>query len=70
MRQSFLPGFDADVPFVLVDVELDDQPDLRIIGRLVDGPDAALKLGSQVSVTFEDLSSEFSVPAFTLSARS
>ena len=22
MRQSFLPGFDDDVPFVLVDVEL------------------------------------------------
>ena len=26
MRQSFLPGFDADLPFVLVDVELDEQP--------------------------------------------
>ena len=40
MRQSFLPGF--DVPFVLVDVELPAQEDLRLIGRLVDGPDAAL----------------------------
>ena len=39
MRQSFLPGF--DVPFVLVDVELLVQADLRLIGRLVDGPDCA-----------------------------
>ena len=29
VRQSFLPGFDDDLPFVLVDVELDEQADLR-----------------------------------------
>ena len=40
VRQSFLPGFDDDLPFILVDVELDEQPDLRMIGRLMDGPDA------------------------------
>ena len=39
LRNSFLPGFEDDLPFVLVDVELDDQADLRLIGRLVDGPD-------------------------------
>ena len=33
VRQSFLPGFD-DVPFVLVDVELQCKADLRMIGRL------------------------------------
>jgi uncharacterized protein len=66
MRQSFLPGFDADVPFVLVDVELDEQPDLRLIGRLTDGPDAPLRIGSRVSVAFEDLSPGISIPAFAL----
>jgi uncharacterized protein len=66
MRQSFLPGFDADVPFVLVDVELDEQPDLRLIGRLTDGTDAPLRVGSKVSVVFEDLSSNVSVPALAL----
>ena len=30
------------LPFVLVDVELDEQPGLRFIGRLLDGPDAPL----------------------------
>ena len=65
MHQSFLPGFD-DLPFVLVDVELDEQADLRTIGRLVDGPDAPLALGARVHVAFEDLAPGVSVPAFAL----
>ena len=64
IRQSFLAGFDT--PFVLVDVELSAQPDLRLIGRLVDGPDAPLRLGAPVRVTFEDLAPGFAVPAFAL----
>jgi uncharacterized protein len=66
VRQSFLPGF--DVPFVLVDVELADAPDVRLIGRLLDGPDVPLRLGDQVEVVFEDLTPEISVPAFTLAS--
>jgi uncharacterized OB-fold protein len=66
VRQSFLPGFDDDLPFVLVDVELDEQSDLRMIGRLLDGPDAPLQVGARVTVGFEDLTSGFSVPAFVL----
>ena len=64
VRQSFLPGF--EVPFVLVDVELDDAPDVRLIGRLLDGPDAALHQGDPVTVAFEDLTGDLSVPAFTV----
>ncbi len=66
MHQSFLPGFDDLVPFVLVDVELDEQRDLRTIGRLLDGPDAPLAVGARVLVAFEDLAPGVSVPAFTL----
>ena len=66
VRQSFLPGFDDDLPFVLADVELDEQADLRMIGRLLDGPDVALHIGDRVAVAFEDLPSGFSIPAFVL----
>lgn len=66
MHQSFLPGFDSLVPFVLVDVELEEQADLRTIGRLLDGPDAALTIGAPVVVAFEDLAPGVSVPAFEL----
>lgn len=68
VRQSFLPGFDADLPFVLVDVELDDQPDLRLIGRLVDGPDVPLRQGARVGPAFEDIAPGVSIPAFRLEA--
>lgn len=66
MRQSFLPGFATEVPYVLVDVELIEQADLRLIGRLVDGPDARFGLDSEVTVAFEDVTPEVSIPAFAL----
>ncbi len=69
VRQSFLPGFDDDVPFVLVDVELEEQSGLRMIGRLLDGPDAPLRLGAAVTVAFEDIAEGISVPAFVLAAQ-
>lgn len=64
MRQSFIPGF--EVPFVLVDVELSVQEDLRLIGRLVDGLEAQLRLGDAVSLVFDELAVDVAVPAFAL----
>ena len=69
MRDSFLPGFRDAVPFVLVDVELDVQPGLRLIGRLVDGPAAGIRLGDRVTAVFDDLAPGVSVPAFVLERR-
>lgn len=66
VRQAFLPGFDDDLPFVLVDVELVEQADLRLIGRLLDGVDADLHIGDPVAVAFEDLAPGVAVPAFEL----
>ena len=66
VRRSFLQGFDQ--PFVLVDVELADHPHVRMVGRLLDGPQAPLRLGAPVTVAFEDLTAEISVPAFRLEA--
>ncbi|QZH58308.1 OB-fold domain-containing protein [Mycolicibacterium farcinogenes] len=69
VRQAFLPGFDAELPFVLVDVELAEQADLRMIGRLLDGFDCAqseLRIGAEVTVAFEDLSDTIAIPAFEL----
>jgi uncharacterized OB-fold protein len=66
MRQSFLPVFADEVPFLLVDVELAESPDVRMIGRLLDGPDAPVQLGSAVTVAFEDVAPGVAVPAFRL----
>ncbi|MGN5236072.1 MULTISPECIES: OB-fold domain-containing protein [unclassified Rhodococcus (in: high G+C Gram-positive bacteria)] len=67
VRQSFLPGFD-DLPFVLVDVELAEQSELRLIGRLLDGPDVELRIGTPVVAAFEQLTPEVSVPAFEVAS--
>jgi uncharacterized OB-fold protein len=66
VRQAFLPGFDDDLPFVLVDVELVEQADLRLIGRLLDGVHADLHIGDAVVVGFEDLAPGVAIPAFEL----
>lgn len=68
VRQAFLPGFDSDLPFVLVDVELIEQPELRLIGRLLDGVDADVHIGATVTVGFEDLATGVAVPAFELAS--
>jgi hypothetical protein len=62
-----LPGFADLVPYVTVDVELDEQAGLRIIGRLLDGPRAPLAIGARVEVCFEDIAPGVAVPAFRLS---
>jgi uncharacterized OB-fold protein len=66
IRRSFLPGFDDDLPFVLVDVALDGHDDLRLIGRLLDGPQTPLSVGAAVAVAFENLDPGVAVPAFAL----
>jgi uncharacterized OB-fold protein len=68
VRRSFLPGF--DVPYLLVDVELVEQADLRLIGRLLDGPDAPLRVGNAVRVAFEDIAPGVALPAFSLEGSS
>ncbi|HZP28982.1 MAG TPA: OB-fold domain-containing protein [Acidimicrobiia bacterium] len=67
VHDAFLPGFAGDVPYVLVDVELDAQPGLRMIGRLVEGPGAPLHAGMRVGVAFDELAPGVMVPAFALS---
>lgn len=70
LRQPFLPGFAADLPIVLVDVAVDGLDDVRLIGRLLDGPEAELHLDDAVSLAFEHLEGGFAVPAFTLGGAS
>lgn len=68
IRHSFLSGF--ELPFLLVDVELTDHSNVRLIGRLIDGAETPLRLGDAVTVTFDDLASGMAVPAFKLAETS
>jgi uncharacterized OB-fold protein len=66
VRQSFLPGFDALIPYLLVDVELDEQPGLRLVARLLGAAESDLHIGDRVRTTFEDIAIGVAVPAFEL----
>ncbi|NKY33239.1 hypothetical protein HGA13_09180 [Nocardia speluncae] len=66
VHRASLAGFTEEVPYLLVDVELAEQTGLRMIGRLLDGPDTALRDGVPVQVAFEDIVPGTAVPAFTL----
>jgi len=67
IRQSFLSGL--EIPFMLVDVQLDDHPHIRMLGRLLDGPEAEVAIGDPVSVAFDDVAQGVAVPAFRLEPR-
>lgn len=66
VRDAFLPGFADDLPYVLIDVELDAQPDLRLIGRLVDRFAGGVSVGDRVTVAFDEIGDGVAVPSFTL----
>lgn len=59
-------GFADQVPYLLVDVELAEQPGLRLIGRLLDGPETVVHIDDPVCIGFEDLAGGVAIPAFTL----
>ncbi len=59
-------GFVDRVPYVVVLVELDDQPGLRILANLLGtAPGAPLSCGMRVEVTFEDIGA-ITLPQFRL----
>lgn len=62
-HQPWLPGL--PVPYVLVCVDLDDQPGVRITARLKDVDPAEVAIGQKVRVDFEAHEDVF-IPVFHL----
>lgn len=52
-HQPWLPGL--PVPFVLAVVELDDEPGLRLVTRLVEVEPSEVHIGQAVRVVFEQV---------------
>lgn len=66
MRQAFLPGFRGDVPYVVAEIELDDQEDLRMVAQVVGAKDTDMRIGTRVTVVFDDVADGVAVPHFTV----
>lgn len=68
VRQTSTVGFDDDVPYVVVLVAVDEQPDVLLTTNLVGDLDLdALDIGLPVEVTFEPRGGQ-AVPQFRLVA--
>lgn len=64
VRNSFHPAFDHLVPYLVADVELDAQPGLRVVGRLLDEGAEPPRLGDRVQTSFQELADGLTVPGF------
>lgn len=64
MRDAFLPAFLDEVPYVVGDIELDEQPGLRMVAQVIGLDLGDLRLGTPVEVSFEDLGDGLALPYF------
>ena len=62
-RQQWMPGL--EVPYAVGIVDLDDQPGVRIMARIIADDVAAVKIGAAVEVGFEQNGDVF-IPVFKL----
>jgi len=65
MHRGGNPGFDEKVPFAVVVVELDEEERLLTVGNMPDCPVDDIEIGMRVTVTFEDLDDEITLPQWT-----
>ncbi|HZR42028.1 MAG TPA: Zn-ribbon domain-containing OB-fold protein [Ktedonobacteraceae bacterium] len=62
MHQVFHPGFAAEVPYNIAEVDLEEG--LRIITNIVGCDNADLQIGMPLEATFEDVTDEVTLPKF------
>ncbi|HYM18311.1 MAG TPA: Zn-ribbon domain-containing OB-fold protein [Micropepsaceae bacterium] len=62
-HRVYHPAFEADVPYVVAIVELDEGP--RLLTNIVDAPEN-VRCDARVRVRFEEASSDFVLPKFAL----
>ena len=62
-HRCYFPSFAAEMPYNVALVQLDEGPVL--CSNIVGTDNASISIGMRVSVVFEDVSPEFSIPQFT-----
>lgn len=63
MHQAFLPVFVAEIPYVLVLVDIDEAPGVRMLSTLVDTDPASLSIGDTLEIVY-DRRDDLAVPLF------
>lgn len=66
VQSPVVVGFEDDVPYACLLVELEEQPELLVAGNLVDAPPDDAVIGRGVEVVFRKDLDGFTLPAFRL----
>ena len=62
MHQKYFPGYDDDMPYKVIEVELEEG--IILISNIVELGDRELEIGMEVEVVFEPAGEEFLLPKF------
>ena len=66
MHQPNIAGFEDQIPYVNILVELEEQPLLFMVSNLPDSEKDKVRIGGRVEVYFEDVNDEITLPQFRL----
>jgi uncharacterized OB-fold protein len=64
-----LPSFAQRVPFAVVLVELDEDPQLRLVGNLLDATPDEVRVGMHVELVFETVADGVALPQWQRAGR-
>jgi uncharacterized OB-fold protein len=67
-RHAVVSMLADNIPYVVAAIELDDAPGIRMIVNIVESDPDAVRIGSRVSVVWDDVNDEVTVPRFRLTA--
>ena len=66
MHQPNVAGFEKEIPYINMLVELDEQPRLFMVSYLPMSEHDKIRIGGRVEVTFEKVDDEITLPQFRL----
>jgi uncharacterized OB-fold protein len=62
VHQRYDPSFADDLPYNVAVVELEEGP--RLVSNIVGIPNGEIRVGMPLSITYEDVTEEFTLPKF------
>jgi hypothetical protein len=68
VRHAVVPQLADHVPYVVAVVDLDDAAGVRMIVNIVESDPEAVRIGSPVSIVWDDVDAEVTIPRFRLAA--
>lgn len=66
MHQPNIAGFEDQIPYINILVELEEQPLLFMVSNLPDSEKDKVRIGGRVEVYFEDVNDKITLPQFRL----